>query len=450
MAVFNSRNAMAGGAQGSLLGPTGTIAGAAMGGANPGGLGGALNKARDIAGLGQFSPNDLYNPNADVFNQQLNPAQYQTAQIATGPQDQFRGRQMSLADALQAQSMGQGPSLAQSQLQQGLNQNIKNQMALAATQRGGSPGLGQRQLAQNIAGANQQAAMQAAQTRMAEQMSAREQLGGVLQGGRGQDIGLASSQADLQQQSNMANASAQNQFALQNQQNRMALEKLRADQSAGAAGLSANAYEGAAGRRQNFISGIGQGATSMAASDKNLKKNVKKSDYSGFGKALSMSSEDEKKNIKDAAFNTKQKTALESIKDSIGRPDQPKEEPEEKRTPYKAKRTGISSDRGALMTSAFSDMGLKEDVDEAHKGFLDKLTAYNYDYKEPEKFGEGRQLGVMAQDLEKSPIGKQAVVETDDGKMVDYGKLGGAMLASQVMLNDRLTDLEKAIRARKK
>jgi hypothetical protein len=100
---------------------------------------------------------------------------------------------------------------------------------------------------------------------------------------------------------------------------------------------------------------------------------------------------------------------------------------------------GVTLGAAALM----SDINLKTNIENlSSKDFLDKLKAYKYDYKD-EKDGKGKQAGVMAQDLEKTEIGKQAVIDTPRGKMVDYGKLGPTMLSSLVELNERLKKLEK-------
>ena len=51
--------------------------------------------------------------------------------------------------------------------------------------------------------------------------------------------------------------------------------------------------------------------------------------------------------------------------------------------------------------------------------------------------------GVMAQDLEKSPMGASFVQDTPQGKMVDYGHGLAAILASQANIHDRLRQLEE-------
>lgn len=137
------------------------------------------------------------------------------AQIATDPQAQFRQGQQDLVSALQAQAAGQGPSLAAMQMDDARQQNIATAMALGASQRGLTAGQGLRSIADQTQAANQAAARDAMRGRIAEQLAAREQLGGVLSGARAQDIGLATSQAGLEQQAALSNQAAANQFALQ-------------------------------------------------------------------------------------------------------------------------------------------------------------------------------------------------------------------------------------------
>ncbi len=136
------------------------------------------------------------------------------ARIEQAKQAQFRNQQQTLASQLADQAAGKGPSLAQSQLKQATGRNIAQAMALGASQRGATAGQGLRQIAQQTTAANQQAAQQSADLRMQEQLQARGQLGQVLDTGRGADIGLATSQAGLQQQAGLANQDAANQGRL--------------------------------------------------------------------------------------------------------------------------------------------------------------------------------------------------------------------------------------------
>lgn len=116
------------------------------------------------------------------------------------------------------------------------------------------------------------------------------------------------------------------------------------------------------------------------------------------------------------------------------------------RTPSRAAFTMMSDERVKEKVSGRGNE-LKE--------FLHALNAYSYDYKNPEAPGQshGRKVGIMAQDLEKSAIGKQAVIETRSGKMVDFGKLIPPTLAAVVVEHKnnaqqdfRIQELEDIVR----
>ena len=99
---------------------------------------------------------------------------------------------------------------------------------------------------------------------------------------------------------------------------------------------------------------------------------------------------------------------------------------------------------GATIGAAYltSDINAKTNIESfSSDEFLSKLKPYKYDYKSQED-GKGKQAGVMAQDLENTEVGKQAVINTPKGKMVDYNKLGPTMLSSLVELNERLRKIE--------
>jgi hypothetical protein len=96
---------------------------------------------------------------------------------------------------------------------------------------------------------------------------------------------------------------------------------------------------------------------------------------------------------------------------------------------------------------AMSDENVKQEIKPADtdlRSFLQPLGAYSYEYKDP-KHGVGRFVSPMAQELEQSEIGKSAVIETADGKMVDYGRLAGIQLAATAMVNKRLNSLERKL-----
>jgi hypothetical protein len=133
-----------------------------------------------------------------IARTQLGPMQtYTGTTIDPTQQAAFRDLQMALANALNMQASGQGPSLAQAQLQQANEAAVASQMAQAASQRGINPALASRAAAQNIGSIQAQNAQESAKLKLAEQLQARQLLGQVTEGARGQDIGLAASQAQL-------------------------------------------------------------------------------------------------------------------------------------------------------------------------------------------------------------------------------------------------------------
>lgn len=99
---------------------------------------------------------------------------------------------------------------------------------------------------------------------------------------------------------------------------------------------------------------------------------------------------------------------------------------------------------------ALSDVREKEGVSPAEvdlDDFLTKLDVQKYRYKEPEKYGQGVHYGPMAQDMEKSKVGRSMVEEAPDGtKFINYGKGQGVMLGILKDLSERIEGLENAKR----
>ena len=407
--------AVAGGASGGVYG---AVAGGVIGGATGAAVGdenvkkvtGGVASAMGLGGGGKFNP-DKYKIKESPFTgnkrsqkqkksfgkglkeaagrQELrvDPSQIQTTNIDTMPQDQFRSGQAGLAAALGAQAAGVGPSLAGRQLQRGTEQTVSNAMALAASQRGRSAGQGLRQIQQAAAGASQQQAAQAADLAMQEQMAARQQLAGVLSGARTQDIGLATSQAGLSQAERIRQAELGQQAAQANQAANLQQQQISDDMT--------KFY-------QTGITGL---------------------------------------DTRDIAG----KQTLEQLK--LGQQQGINQLEAQKYGADQQRQAGIMQGVGQLGMAAammYSDKKLKKDVapgDAKVEGFLDALKAYEYKYKNPE-MGEGTHVSPMAQDLEKTELGRTMVEDTPDGKMVDYGKAGGVMMSALAMQNEKMQDLE--------
>lgn len=100
---------------------------------------------------------------------------------------------------------------------------------------------------------------------------------------------------------------------------------------------------------------------------------------------------------------------------------------------------------------AMSDERVKHDVADADDDidtFMASVKPKAWTYNDP-KHGEGRQYGVMAQALEKTKAGKQAIIETPEGKAVNFGKLGGPLTAAVARLHERLAKVEAEKRAKR-
>ncbi len=96
--------------------------------------------------------------------------------------------------------------------------------------------------------------------------------------------------------------------------------------------------------------------------------------------------------------------------------------------------------------AAASDERLKQDIESTSakdiKSFLNAIKSKDYNYKD-EKFGKGRHTGFMIQDIEKTKLGKEMVIETDEGKMYNMQKMQGTMLASIEYLHNELKKTKK-------
>ena len=95
-----------------------------------------------------------------------------------------------------------------------------------------------------------------------------------------------------------------------------------------------------------------------------------------------------------------------------------------------------------------SDENLKTAVEPATRdlsAFLNSINAHSYQYKHPELDGQGTFVSPMAQELEKTEIGKSAVIETPRGKMVDYARLGGVNLAAVSVVHREVSQLQSAV-----
>lgn len=105
--------------------------------------------------------------------------------------------------------------------------------------------------------------------------------------------------------------------------------------------------------------------------------------------------------------------------------------------------------KGAQVAAMMSDERSKTDIKDADgdlSEFLDAIKAHSYKYK-PE-FGQDdkKHISPMAQEFEKTKVGKGFIFEKGGVKHVDYGKMAGVMMASAALLNKRLNKIENETR----
>lgn len=107
---------------------------------------------------------------------------------------------------------------------------------------------------------------------------------------------------------------------------------------------------------------------------------------------------------------------------------------------------GLLSAVGGL----FSDEKMKEGVKRAPdiEQILKKIKPVAFEYKPEAGQGDGEHVGVVAQDLEKTPL-KENVIDTPMGKMIHPGKQENSNLDLIVQLAARVHELEGQLKGAK-
>lgn len=88
------------------------------------------------------------------------------------------------------------------------------------------------------------------------------------------------------------------------------------------------------------------------------------------------------------------------------------------------------------------------ELDREDDRMMDSLRGYTYQYRPEARAAmglpAGQRYGVMAQDLEQTPLGRTMVVDTPHGKAIDQQAATGAQLAMIGRLDERLRNIEGA------
>lgn len=100
---------------------------------------------------------------------------------------------------------------------------------------------------------------------------------------------------------------------------------------------------------------------------------------------------------------------------------------------------GLINSAGSIL-GMISDRNAKTDIRDGGKDIddmLDGLKAKTYRYKD-ERHGKGERPGIIAQDLEATRAGRDAVFDGPHGKTVDVNRALSAALAASARLNERM------------
>lgn len=188
-------------------------------------------------------------------------------QLDPNAQAQFRAMQMQQAQQLQGIASGQIQGAGELAVQRQVANAQAAQQAQAMMARGNAnSGLAMRNAATNQAGIGLSGAGQSQQAALSDQQMAQGQLSGVLGGARGQDIGFAGQNANLQQQQYGLNTQRGLGYTGQ-------LTGMDQGQLAAQAGMY-NSSQGNVGMLGGLVKNAGQAGAQAIISDARLKTDV--------------------------------------------------------------------------------------------------------------------------------------------------------------------------------
>lgn len=332
----------------------------------------------------------------------------QAAQNRQGPQANWGQANQTLAGAQNtvnalnqfAASQGQGPSAAQAAGQQQVNQGLGQQIAMARSGRGfggNAAAMGQAQSGMAAVTANaQNAAMQQA---AAEDQANKQRQLAALNASLGGSMGIAGQQGGQSQFD--VNAALQNRgmndaYSTANNQNALGWMQYGTGAQQG--------YEGMGNQYNIAHQQLGQNALNSQA------------DYELQQQQMELEAQkaNQQTDTERDAANT---STLGSVVSMLAMSDERVKELER---------------RESALADALSTLG--------------NAPGYSYKYKNPDQPGaaHGTQVSSMAQDIERGPLGRRIVMDTPQGKMVDYGEVVKMTPGAITELNRKVKALESA------
>lgn len=401
--------------------------------------------------------------------------------IDTRASDQVRGIQTGdYIQQLRAAALGQAPSVAQAQFDAAKGDIVSGALGTASQARGNDR-LAARLAAQNIiADQTRRMALDKAGLRAQEITAARSELGRGLEGVRGQDQGLATDQARITQTTSLADQSETNRMAAENIRNRMEADRFSAaaqnerdvtragmlvDTEAGnverrMAGEATNAasanrareLDAQAQNRRAETTAARTDAAAQSSADRTVAVRTGNADRSLEGQQTNAQSQIQTRGQdldQDASLRQSAEQAAGTASQMAQTRAQGRITEEQGKREAKAKIAGgvISGVAGVGAGLATSDRRLKRDIRPERDQELDDLLrrledSYSYHYRNPAD-GAGERHGPMAQDLERSAIGRDLVERDAQGmRLVDLDAFTMALGAAVGRLNERLETIE--------
>lgn len=374
--------------------------------------------------------------------------------------------------ALQDAAAGRGPSVAQSEYEKNVQGVADEQLSIAAGARGNEGTFLKRQAMRDVAKLKADSAAGAAVARAHEITGARTAGAGLATSmrsaddaraaleaqfrqqaatsnqatgaqaeianasqanafrltGRAQDIGVASGNRDAALAASSTNAAAQNQQTIVGGQMRLTADTSNADRQTTVDTQNANREQGA--RATNAAATNDRATTVMttgaqidtANADRGVKVATGNRDAdltASTTNANNAVTTQGQQIQKDTALGNQAISALQAGTTAQQAADNARlKEREIQQAGQNAKLSSLAT--GASMLATMSDARAKEDIaPESSKDvsdFLGALKAVSYRYRSAKDGPEGERHGILAQDLEKSKIGKSVVKEGPDGK----------------------------------
>lgn len=375
------------------------------------------------------------------------------------------GQQQDVADRYGAMARGEGPSLASALMNQGQNNIRSAQTSAAASARGPAAlAMAQQNAAGNMAAQGQQLNAQLGQMRMQEQLGAMQGYGQSTQalqaaasGVRGQDFtgaGLynqataqdaqrAQAQAQFEAQQHALNdaRSATNEGAVQNvntQAMQGSLQGRALDQ--GMYQMNQQAHQAAQARSDAIMNGLisAGGAIGGSLFAGPVGGALGGAAASGATQAATSPATSTNAAAAPAAGSSAQPSYFDSSSTSGTATPITYVPPTGSDARSKEKIASLSD---ALMRSQAAMYGAPSPIQQT----LRSTEPYAFNYKASNGYGEDpsqRHVGVMAQDLERTPAGAGMVKNTAKGKMIDGKQATGFNLAAAADLQKQMDELK--------